>query len=75
MLVQSLVIDPIWKTESVVASTPVAVLSTPAACVDDLTVGEHAHRRGRVRRTARSGRVGASAIHSDTSSRFVMPGS
>ena len=29
--VQVLVIEPIWKTESVVASTPVAWLSTPAA--------------------------------------------
>ena len=29
--VQVLVMDPIWKTESVVASTPVAWLSTPAA--------------------------------------------
>src|SRR4051794_26132733 len=29
--VQTLVIDPIWNTESVVAATPVAVLSTPAA--------------------------------------------
>ncbi len=29
--VQSLVIDPIWKTESAVAVTPVALLSTPAA--------------------------------------------
>lgn len=27
----TLVIDPIWKSESTVASTPVAVLSTPAA--------------------------------------------
>jgi hypothetical protein len=29
--VHTLVIDPTWKTESTVASTPVAVLSTPAA--------------------------------------------
>ncbi|SCK56578.1 hypothetical protein H180DRAFT_05255 [Streptomyces sp. WMMB 322] len=31
VLVHSFVTDPIWKTESVVASTPVALLSTPAA--------------------------------------------
>ena len=31
VLVQSLVIEPIWKTESGVASTPVARLRTPAA--------------------------------------------
>ena len=31
MPVHVLVMDPIWNTESVVASTPVAWLSTPAA--------------------------------------------
>src|SRR5215470_11532081 len=30
-VVQTLVIEPTWKTESTVASTPVALLSTPAA--------------------------------------------
>ena len=40
-------IEPIWKTESVVASTPVGVLSTPAACVDDLAAGEDRYSRAR----------------------------
>ena len=31
VVVQTFVIEPIWKTESGVASTPVAVLSRPAA--------------------------------------------
>jgi hypothetical protein len=31
--VKTLVIEPIWNSESVVTATPVAVLSTPAAAL------------------------------------------
>ena len=47
VLVQSLVMDPIWKTESGVASTPGGQAQHAGGVVDDLAVREDGHGRGR----------------------------
>ena len=44
VVVQTFVIEPIWKTESGVASTPVAVLEQAGGEVDHLAVLEHRYR-------------------------------
>ena len=43
--VHTLVIDPIWKTESAVASTPVDRAQQAGGVVDDLAAGEDGHSR------------------------------
>ena len=45
--VQSFVVEPIWNTESGVASTPVARLEHPGGSIDDLALGEDGERGAR----------------------------
>ena len=73
-LVQSLVIDPIWNTESVVASTPVDMLNSPAAwSTTSPSASTPTAAAGTSYRSSRVGRF--SAIQSETSFSFVMSAS
>src|SRR3954452_16255914 len=66
--------EPIWKTDSVVASTSVDMLRTPAAWpTTSPSARTPAAAAGTSYRSSRAGRV--SAIQTDTSFRFVMSAS
>src|SRR4051794_2585996 len=66
--------EPIWKTDSVVASTPVDMLRTPAAwSTTSPSASTPTAAAGTSYRSSRAGRV--SAIQTDTSFSFVMSAS